>query len=118
MSGIVNIYSVTVEAVNGRWEGTFVGKPTDDEVKVAMLDKFHILVQEEADMAKRSALNTNFRNLIDLVTDFSLPPVATRICKYAGTKVGTIIVEKSGEAKISNSVLRAVVDREYKGGGG
>jgi len=106
---VLPIYKVRVALGDqGEWKGTYIGRPTVDEIVEALQDKCQAemekLLSPSREFDRKRVLET-FNNLIQLVRQFGFPAEGTQYldCKYLGVALGKIDVVRNGDAKVASA---------------
>jgi len=95
------VYSVHINIDKGdRWKGYFIGRPTQDEVLEAINEDWLLKrsdIKPEDDLGRRMA-KSHFAHFMQLVNDNGFPNDSHQCCTYAGLTVGSIRIERVGDA--------------------
>ena len=96
-----SIYCVHINIEKGaRWKHHFINRPTIEEVLDA-LNEDRLLkrsgIKPDDDLGRRMA-KSHFAHLTQMVEDNGLPKGSMQPCTYAGLTVGSIRVERVGDA--------------------
>jgi len=104
----VKIVQVTIEIGDGgRWDGTFVGKPTKAEVISALEAERLARRQKHVDAShagRTNLVDTRYQNFTSMIQDYGIPKPVNRgrlVCDHNNEQIGTIQLSPGHEVYIT-----------------